>query len=76
MNIMRNIFTVLSKTVVVLAFSFYAFPLIACSIDNLYVEAYTNCNADGTFDVDIEFTYNNVDSLGFDLFVFQEILRF
>jgi len=42
--------------------------LAACQITDLVAEAY-NCNADGTFDLDLAFNYINTGGIGFDLFV-------
>ncbi len=66
---MKNISTIITKLIVVFTLGLLPFTISACIIDSLYVEPYTTCNADGTFDVDLEFFYDNVDSLGFDLFV-------
>ncbi len=46
-----------------------------CVIHELIVEPYA-CNPDGTYDIDLAFTYENVGGVGFDVFVNDEFHSF
>ncbi len=54
-----------------IAFLFFSNHCIAqdCAINNLIVEAFADCNDDGSFGVDIAFDVENGNEAGFDLFV-------
>jgi len=61
----RSIFTI------ALLFTFLpSIFAVDCSIDNLFAEAYTECNEDGaSYNVDIEFTVTDGNNSGFDVFI-------